>query len=282
MGLPDDWLDVPEFHRRLIAEAGRVRRHGGFATLALLAYRLPPTASAPAIETVAAQLVGRVRVQDVVGKRSSSQVGWLMPDTDMPHGCLALQRLLGLAPSSVEAHDGSTLGAGIATTYGELRSGADALVEAAREALAMAAPGCYERSPTLDGRPRLLIVDDDRVFAEALADTVSDHGWKGRACSAPDRATHLIRDHAYSAVFLDLVMPGASGAQLLRESLLHCPGRPVILMTGYDTVAEAVIDALAVGGPVTLVKKPMTSADVAGALEMFRHLLPGIAFARQP
>src|SRR5947209_2963374 len=69
-------------------------------------------------------------------------------------------------------------------------------------------------------------------------------------------------------------LTGAGGVEVVRKWLAAHPGRPAVLMSGYDSRAEAVIDALSLG-PVMFVKKPIAPADLEAALEMFRQLLPG-------
>jgi ActR/RegA family two-component response regulator len=282
--MPTQLLDTVAFDARLLEEGARIRRHGGFLTLALIARRSASAGDAPApSDPIAEALTTRVRAYDVVGARGPV-LSWLMPDTDMTQAGHALERLLGLQDAGrLEGGLGPgdpAVVAGLATTYGELPAGVESLVQAAKEALAQAAPGCYRRSATLDGRPRVLVIDDDLTFAQALAEAVSEQGWDGRVCPDPDTASEWIRDGVYSALFIDLVMPHKSGADLLRESLLHRPGRPVVLMTGHDNAADVVIDALSVGGPVTFLKKPMTGAEIAEVLEMFRSLLPGVGTSR--
>src|SRR2546425_281925 len=170
--------------------------------------------------------------------------------------------------------------AGVATAYGEVEGGGAALLAAAEDALREAAPGQVVRSRTLEGRPRILVVDDDLSFAQVLAESISERGWDAHPCSEPADARQRVRDRSYSGLFIDMVLPGTSGAEILREALAAHPRRPAILMSGHDANHEAILEALTLG-PVMFVHKPMSSADLDSALQMFRELVPGMVRRRR-
>src|SRR5258705_279512 len=74
------------------------------------------------------------------------------------------ERLLSLVTEQVARTGGAATpadSAGVATAYGEVEGGGSALFGAAEEALREAGPGQVVRSRTLEGRPRILVVDDD-------------------------------------------------------------------------------------------------------------------------
>jgi two-component system response regulator RegA len=127
----------------------------------------------------------------------------------------------------------------------------------------------------MEGRPRVLVVDDDEDFAQVLAETISDRGWEGHPCSDTADALERILDGSYSAVFIDVVLAGKRrGIELLRRSIAHDPRRPVVLMSGFDACQEDIMEALELG-PVMFVQKPISRPDLDSALQMFRDRLPG-------
>jgi FixJ family two-component response regulator len=84
-----------------------------------------------------------------------------------------------------------------------------------------------------------------------------------------------VKDRSYSGLFIDMVLPGTSGAEILRDALAAHPRRPGILMSGHDANHDAILEALGLG-PVMFVHKPMSSADLDAALLTFRELVPGM------
>jgi len=261
-------LDSVAFRHRVVEEISRVRRFGGFLSLAVLASK--SAAAAPdTLTTLAHRLRGAVRGHDQIAWRRVN-VAILMPGTTVGHAERAAARFLEIA-----GHDDSgEYAAGVATIYGDAEGGADALLAAAEEALNEAKPRLVARSRHLDGRPRVLVVDDDREFAEALSDAITERGWDGHPCTQAADALNRIRNGSYAALFVDLVMPGRGGVELLHEAATHRPGMPAALMSGYDADGNAVLDALSLG-PVTFIRKPISEGDLNAALEMFRQLLPG-------
>lgn len=273
-------LDALAFRFRLEEEVARVRRAGGFLSLAVLRIEAGPT-SPPDAETrpvrVARRLRDSVRLHDVLAWHGSNLV-LLMPETTASEAGRAGERLLALVAEETALAAGDALpqdSAGVATAYGEVEGGGPALFAAAEDALREAAPGRVVRSRSLEGRPRILVVDDDLSFAQALAETISERGWEAHPCSEPADAHQRVKDRGYSGLFIDMVLPGTSGAEILRDALAAHPRRPAILMSGHDANHEAILEALGMG-PVMFVSKPMSSADLDSALQMFRELIPGM------
>ena len=115
-----------------------------------------------------------------------------------------------------------------------------------------AGPGQIVGSRVLQGRPRVLVIDDDSDFAQMLAETISERGWEGHPSSDAADARERVLDGSYSALFIDLVLVGGSGVKLLREALASQPRRPAVLMSGFDASHEAILEALHLG-PVMFV-----------------------------
>ncbi len=273
-------LDSLAFSFRLEEEVARVRRAGGFLSLAVLRIEADPR-SRPDAETrlarVARRLRHSVRLHDVLAWHGSN-LALLMPETTVREAVRAGERLLSLVTEEAALPAGDALprdSAGVATTYGEVEGGGPALFAAAEDALRQAAPGQVVRSRNLEGRPRILVVDDDLSFAQVLADTISERGWEAHPCSDPADARQRVKDRSYSGLFIDMVLPGTSGAEILRVAVAAHPRRPAILMSGHDANHEAILEALGMG-PVMFVRKPMSSTDVDSALDMFRELIPGM------
>lgn len=87
---------------------------------------------------------------------------------------------------------------------------------------------------------RLLVVEDDAHLREAIVDTLMLQGHE--TFSAPNgiEAMAMIRNHHLDIVLSDINMPGMDGLELLSELKSSHPWLPVILMTAYGDVSQAV------------------------------------------
>jgi DNA-binding response OmpR family regulator len=85
------------------------------------------------------------------------------------------------------------------------------------------------------GSPSVLIVDDERTFADTLAKRLSLRGidcvvaYDGRA------GLQLVDDTALTAVVLDLRLPDIDGVEVLRRIADRDRSLPVIIITGHGT-----------------------------------------------
>ena len=87
---------------------------------------------------------------------------------------------------------------------------------------------------------RILIVDDDRDICEYMELLLSQGGYQARSVCEPENALGIIRDNGCHMVILDLMMPGISGMELLKEIRDYDSDLPVIVVTGHATVDTAV------------------------------------------
>lgn len=267
-----DMLDRFALKARLDQEVARTRRHGGFISVAAVGFSqsvLTPDAH-ERIAKLAERLRQSLRIEDIVGWRGWATIVILMPDNDTSQALTGAERFLSLC-----AQTDLEVAVGIATGYGEVEGGAYALLEAAEHALAEAKPGTIKTSDLLKGHPKVLVVDDDEMLANFLAQTISELGWEGNPCTDSRDALERVREASYSAIVVDLLMPGKSGIEILRESLARYPQRPCVLMSGMDARNDRVMEALGLG-PVMFIRKPVSRKDLDTALRMFRSRLPGL------
>ncbi|MDX2017534.1 MAG: response regulator, partial [Planctomycetota bacterium] len=95
-------------------------------------------------------------------------------------------------------------------------------------------------------KARILIVDDDPIVAESLAEFLSRDGYHAAtSLNAPEALERLRRaagmaEPAWDVVLTDVSMPAMNGLELLREIQRHHFGTAVIMLTGYGTVEHAV------------------------------------------
>jgi two-component system, response regulator FlrC len=86
----------------------------------------------------------------------------------------------------------------------------------------------------------VLIVEDDAALREALVDTLRAAGLMALAAADSSSALQLLASEEIALVISDVQMPGANGYELLASIKRMRPYLPVVLMTAYGTVAQAV------------------------------------------
>lgn len=113
----------------------------------------------------------------------------------------------------------------------------------------------------------VLVVDDDEMVRRTTSATLAELGYN--VVEAPGGATAVqvvrARPERFSAVLLDLVMPGMTGAETFWELTGIRADLPVIVCTGY--AADAHIDTDMKRRIAGLVQKPFTAERLARALQ---------------
>ncbi|MFZ2490495.1 MAG: sigma-54 dependent transcriptional regulator [Thermoanaerobaculia bacterium] len=103
---------------------------------------------------------------------------------------------------------------------------------------------------------RLLIVEDKESLAEMLREAVVSEGLQADVAANGSVATRwLAEGRRYLAILTDLRLPGADGLAVLRQARESDPDCPVIVMTGYGTVENAV-EAMKLGA-YDFIQKPI-------------------------
>jgi DNA-binding NtrC family response regulator len=103
---------------------------------------------------------------------------------------------------------------------------------------------------------RLLIVEDKESLGLMLQDAVTSDGWESELASTGSQALRWIAEgRRYLAAVTDLRLPGADGIAVLRQMREHDPECPVIVMTAFGTIENAV-EAMKLGA-FDFVQKPV-------------------------
>ena len=123
---------------------------------------------------------------------------------------------------------------------------------------------------------RILLVDDEALFVEAMAKILRRHGMEVLTAGDGAGALALFDSHGPQVVVLDLRMPGMNGMEVLREMKRHSPSTPVIVLTGHGTV-ESGQEALRLGA----FDFEMKPARVGHLLEVIREALHSRSLAEE-
>jgi two-component system response regulator FlrC len=117
---------------------------------------------------------------------------------------------------------------------------------------------------------RILVVEDDPSLAEAIADTLSLGGYRVVRAADGQAALAALDRGPVDMVLSDVQMAPMDGNTLLRHLRDRFHGLPVIMMTAYGSVAQAV-EAMKLGA-VDYLAKPF---DVEMLLDKVARYLPG-------
>jgi two-component system, response regulator FlrC len=101
--------------------------------------------------------------------------------------------------------------------------------------------------------PQLLVVEDDTALREALCDTLAFAGYSVAAAADGRAALDLIDRGEIALVVSDVRMQPMDGQTLLRHIKERRPELPVLMMTAFGTIQDAVA-AMSIGAADYLVK----------------------------
>jgi DNA-binding NtrC family response regulator len=87
---------------------------------------------------------------------------------------------------------------------------------------------------------RLLIVDDETRFLQAIAQRLSKRGFDVRTADNGKDAVDLARKEKFDIALLDLKMPGMDGGELLRILKEEHQFLEAIILTGHGSLESAV------------------------------------------
>jgi DNA-binding NarL/FixJ family response regulator len=121
-------------------------------------------------------------------------------------------------------------------------------------------------TPVAAERVRVVIADDQRLFAEALEAILSTDGRisvVGRAGDG-ESAVVLARDEQPDVVLMDIAMPVLDGIAATDAIRTHVPGTRVIVLTGSNAPAD--VSRARAAGAAGYVTKDQIAGDLVRAI----------------
>ena len=165
---------------------------------------------------------------------------------------------LGLAT----VHGIVTRSGGSIDVYSELGAGTSFKVyfpRAAAEKMVAELPAVVNRAPA--GTQTVLVVEDAEGLRELVTRLLKRLGYVVIVAANADEALRLFEENPSIDVLLtDVVMPGASGAELSRQLLERRPSLKVLYMSGYTD--EAIVHHGVLKPGIALLNKPFTSDEL--------------------
>lgn len=113
-------------------------------------------------------------------------------------------------------------------------------------------------------KPIILLVEDDEVFAHVISRAMQRRGYDVRLVHDVDDARALVTQLEYDYAILDLNLGGRSSLELIPLLKQHRPDSPLLMLTGYASIATAV-EAIKSGADNYLAK-PADTDEILTAL----------------
>ncbi|MGO4174855.1 sigma-54-dependent transcriptional regulator [Bosea sp. TAF32] len=110
----------------------------------------------------------------------------------------------------------------------------------------------------------ILVVDDEERLADVLAAALEDLGYRTTAVTSVQAALVALDQSRFDLVLTDLRLPVMDGRDLLREVRSRWPDIPVIILTAFAAVRDAV--ELIKEGAFDYIAKPFEMEDVAATI----------------
>lgn len=107
---------------------------------------------------------------------------------------------------------------------------------------------------------KILVVDDNRSLAEALADVFEAKGYEPTLAFDGVQAVEKVKSGSFDCVLMDIKMPRMSGVDAFKEIKKVAPATPVILMTAYSV--QGLIEEARAEGVLAILQKPVAAVKV--------------------
>lgn len=123
---------------------------------------------------------------------------------------------------------------------------------------------------TMNGRPakpRVLVVDDERVIADTLSIILNKNGFDASAVYSGTAAVNRAREIQPELVISDVIMDDMNGIEAairIRELLPHCK---ILLFSGQAATADLLEKARKEGHEFEILAKPVHPQDLLAKLK---------------
>ena len=111
----------------------------------------------------------------------------------------------------------------------------------------------------------ILVVDDDRDFAEALTDVLEAENHRVDRCHTGEDAVHLFARKNYDLSFMDVKLPHKNGVESFLEIRSRKPDARVVIMTGNSM--EQLLQRAVENGAWAVMHKPLDMLQVLEIVE---------------
>lgn len=119
--------------------------------------------------------------------------------------------------------------------------------------------------PNTPHKPCLLIMDEDRIILQSLAQFLRREGYDVRTSDSPEDALNHLESGQIELLLADINMPGLKPADFLRDIRRKFPQVVVIVITGYGSI-EGAVEATK-RGAFDYLTKPIVDEEIRVVVE---------------
>ena len=112
----------------------------------------------------------------------------------------------------------------------------------------------------------ILVIDDEPTVTGAVVKICSSEGMSVSAAGQASEALQSLEEHDFRLMLCDIMMPELNGFQFLEELAKRGIHTPVVMMTGYSTVENAV-KSMTSTGAVDYIPKPFTADELLTVIQ---------------
>src|SRR6476646_6539898 len=128
--------------------------------------------------------------------------------------------------------------------------------------------------------PRILIVDDDAGQRSLLNSFLTGQGFETSPVSSGEQALAVLRTEEFTMMISDVRMPGISGLETLRRARQEHSVLPVLLVTAYADIREAV--GAMRDGAVNYLPKPIDLDELLAIVRQVTGTSPVVPAGTSP
>lgn len=120
-------------------------------------------------------------------------------------------------------------------------------------------------------KPRILIVDDERLIADTLAIILNQNGFEASVAYSGEQAVEMALGLKPAMLLSDVIMGKMNGIEAAIQITKDNPECKVLLFSGQPAVAEMIDSAARNGHHFPILAKPVHPAAVLKELESLTH-----------
>lgn len=119
--------------------------------------------------------------------------------------------------------------------------------------------------PNTPHKPRILILDEDRIILQSLSQFLSREGYDVQTFDVPEDAFVAMEGGRVEVLLADINMPGIKSADFLRDLRRRAPQVVTIVITGYGSI-EGAVEATKMGA-FDYLTKPIVDDEIRVVVE---------------
>ena len=116
-------------------------------------------------------------------------------------------------------------------------------------------------------KPKVLVVDDERVIADTLAIILNQHGYDASAVYTGTGAVERARNDHPDLIISDVIMPDMNGIEAAINIRRFLPQCKILLFSGQAATANLLESARAQGHEFEILAKPIHPQDLLAKLK---------------